>query len=306
MAEQYPNLPKIKQSIKLLYERLTPENILKYSHDISFIYTNKTVDPVLEVKYIVNEIINHLGIIVDSVSVNFVPNLNVPAQVTSSYSNKFAIKINSSHKFKTENLTALLAHEVMHIFLNKKGLNFKDTISNEILTDTAACYLGLGVPILDAMKLEIDVRKNFTGGTVRTEKTSFYGYLKPWEYGYIIAKRLFAFNHHPNSFKNKLSEDIYNEAFDVVKREYSSSPLNTSSISSKIIYSINRYNALPLNFIAGICKNQFTRYSFQKEFDRTYIIFECVVCSQRLRLPAYKSNIIATCPVCKNKMACNT
>lgn len=41
-------------------------------------------------------------------------------------------------------LTAVLAHEVMHLYLYYNGIQFQDTLSNEILTDTAAVYFGFG------------------------------------------------------------------------------------------------------------------------------------------------------------------
>lgn len=41
-------------------------------------------------------------------------------------------------------ITAVLAHEVMHLYLFYNGIQFQDTLSNEVLTDTAAVYFGFG------------------------------------------------------------------------------------------------------------------------------------------------------------------
>lgn len=41
-------------------------------------------------------------------------------------------------------LTAVLAHEVMHLYLHYQGIHYPDTLQNEVLTDTAAVYYGFG------------------------------------------------------------------------------------------------------------------------------------------------------------------
>lgn len=41
-------------------------------------------------------------------------------------------------------ITAILAHEVMHLYLYYNGISFSDTLMNEVLTDTAAVYFGFG------------------------------------------------------------------------------------------------------------------------------------------------------------------
>lgn len=41
-------------------------------------------------------------------------------------------------------LTAVLAHEVMHLFLFYQGVSKRDALENEVLTDTAAVYFGFG------------------------------------------------------------------------------------------------------------------------------------------------------------------
>lgn len=41
-------------------------------------------------------------------------------------------------------VTAILAHEVMHLYLYYNGIHIRDTLSNEVLTDTAAVYFGFG------------------------------------------------------------------------------------------------------------------------------------------------------------------
>ncbi len=49
------------------------------------------------------------------------------------------------HSFYTlDVITAVLAHEVMHLYLYYQGIHKTDTLENEVLTDTAAVYFGYG------------------------------------------------------------------------------------------------------------------------------------------------------------------
>lgn len=41
-------------------------------------------------------------------------------------------------------ITAILSHEVMHMYLYYQGIHKHDTLDNEVLTDTAAVYFGYG------------------------------------------------------------------------------------------------------------------------------------------------------------------
>ncbi|MFJ1768272.1 hypothetical protein ACIOD2_48705 [Amycolatopsis sp. NPDC088138] len=83
---------------------------------------------------------------------------------------------------------AVLAHEVTHIFLHRNDIRFDGRARNEILTDTAALYLGLGRPMLAAYRVEV------TQGRYTRRRTTFrVGYLSPPEMGYVLARRALEF-----------------------------------------------------------------------------------------------------------------
>jgi hypothetical protein len=82
---------------------------------------------------------------------------------------------------------AILAHEMMHLYLFRLGLRLEDTRENELLTDLATIKTGLPVLILNGMYYQsywwltiilLLVRIYYR----RTDQSSF-GYFQPKEYG---------------------------------------------------------------------------------------------------------------------------
>lgn len=59
-------------------------------------------------------------------------------------------------------LTAVLAHEAMHLYLHYNGIYFSDTLMNEVLTDTAAVYFGFGEYLYRGYKMmEINLGSSY-------------------------------------------------------------------------------------------------------------------------------------------------
>lgn len=80
-------------------------------------------------------------------------------------------------------ITAVLAHEAMHLYLYYNGIYFSDTLSNEVLTDTAAVYFGFGEYLYRGYKI-IEVNLGFSYHKV--------GYIRPEDVQFIqneIRKR---------------------------------------------------------------------------------------------------------------------
>lgn len=76
-------------------------------------------------------------------------------------------------------LTAILAHEVMHLYLYYNGIHFSDTLSNEILTDTSAVYFGFGEYLYRGYKI-IEVNLGFSYHKV--------GYIRPEDVQFIMEE----------------------------------------------------------------------------------------------------------------------
>ncbi len=81
------------------------------------------------------------------------------------------------HEFYTpEVITAVLAHEVMHLYLYYHGIHFSDTLKNEVLTDTAAVYFGFGEYLQRGYKV-IETKLGFSYHKV--------GYIRPEDVRFI-------------------------------------------------------------------------------------------------------------------------
>ena len=72
-------------------------------------------------------------------------------------------------------LTAVLAHEVMHLFLFYNGVSKRDALENEVLTDTAAVYFGFGEYLKKGYRV-IETSLGFSYhkvGYIRTEDVEY-------------------------------------------------------------------------------------------------------------------------------------
>lgn len=76
-------------------------------------------------------------------------------------------------------ITAILSHEVMHLYLYYNGIHFSDTLSNEVLTDTAAVYFGFGEYLYRGYKV-IETNLGFSYQKV--------GYIRPEDVQFILEE----------------------------------------------------------------------------------------------------------------------
>lgn len=76
-------------------------------------------------------------------------------------------------------VTAVLAHEVMHLYLYYKGIQIRDSLSNEVLTDTAAVYFGFGEYLYKGYQV-IETNLAFSYHKV--------GYIRPQDVSFIMEE----------------------------------------------------------------------------------------------------------------------
>ncbi|MGA2631865.1 MAG: hypothetical protein ABSG54_16840 [Terriglobia bacterium] len=97
------------------------------------------------------------------------------------------ILINAKYKDDPLAVGAILAHEMMHLYLSRLNLRLQDTQENELLTDLATINTGLSILILNGMSYSSDwwltiIMTVFGRIYWRSEELAF-GYFKPAEYG---------------------------------------------------------------------------------------------------------------------------
>ena len=97
------------------------------------------------------------------------------------------ILINSKHKNDTLAVGAILAHEMMHLYLSRLNVRLQDTQENELLTDLATINTGLSILILNGMSYSnnmwLTIIMAVFGTIYWREEVQAFGYFKPAEYG---------------------------------------------------------------------------------------------------------------------------
>jgi hypothetical protein len=180
--EKYINIKAINSNISNLYKTIGATLAPDFNTNLVINSSCYHSDIVIYTQNIAKQITNSLGLCIVKVVVTFVPNLGVPGRVQLSAGNSFLVEIDNMYISKTNLISAILAHEIAHIYLFKHNISFKDTLQNEVLTDTTAAFLGCAWLILNSSYEET----SFSLTTV-----NWFGYITQYEVGYILAKRDF-------------------------------------------------------------------------------------------------------------------
>jgi len=181
-------------------------------------------------------------------------------------------------------IPAVLAHEVTHVFLHRKGIRYPDLVRTEILTDTAALYLGLGRPMLGAYRVEVT-----QGRYTRRRTTSRVGYLSPPEMGYVLAKRALAFGEPEKPLAGAAGE-AYRTGYRRALEDYARPPLSGAGRAARRQYERDKR--------AGQATAEY-------RFDGARVVFACPVCHQGTRAPTGRA-LKVRCAVCRSVFDCET
>lgn len=276
----FANLGLVNKSIKELFLRLKPEGICRFANifELTPRENDPSVDPVIRVQKIARRLADHYRISVSAVIVTFRSDLNVPGRVELSPASEFWVELNNEHRNAVKPTAAILAHEVAHIFLYQAGIRFEPTFHNEVLTDTAAVFLGCGPAILNGAS-----ETTTTSGSVTTTSVRKYGYLSVDEFGYVQAKRDAFFRSPPTRLVDDgLPRSGYSTGRSRHKSELSAPPFAPPSFFSRIFQSQPR------------------------SAPNRKITFNCTFCSQTLRIPHLGKEISVHCPTCGETFRCYT
>lgn len=306
----FPNIKTIRQSIHALYRCLGSERIMSFaSISDNAIQCCRGEGQLIQIQRVARAIAMHLGIQVGTIIVGFDAGLTIPGQVELTDGNDFFIELNPKHKERPLDIAAILAHEVMHIMLHRLRLTFDNRFEDEVLTDTAALYLGIGWPILSVYtrytwRTNEVVTSQGRSWTEVSEETKL-GYLTPEEIGYVLARRHSEFGDTPRSRFYKVARQAYCRGYKLVRRERRLPFLTAATLSKRFIYRWRRHMA-PRSIRRGILKKlAYENYSFDSELPLR-VVFTCSTCFQRLRVPAHKRGVGVRCPTCLTVLRCDT
>ncbi|MFE9564580.1 hypothetical protein ACFYM0_26145 [Streptomyces sp. NPDC006487] len=199
---------------------------------------------------------------------------------------EYFVEVNDRFRLHRRDLAAALAHEVTHVLLHRLDLRFPSTIDNEILTDTAAAYLGAGWLLLDAYREDELTHQKL-------------GYLTPEEFGYVLARRGRFLGSEDLSawFTSPQAYEAYVRGRALADRDLRRAPLAAAGRRERLRYAAaRRSGAAPPG----------APYGFEERAGGLRVSFPCPVCGQRLRLPAHGGPVRARCGLCRTVLDCDT
>jgi len=275
----FDRLGDVRGSIHELYTRLSGPAVKAFG---TLVLPPPGPDPLIEAQRAAAALTRHLGIGDARVIVGFSTLGAHVGEVELGPGPEYFVTLSAHYQDDPRDIPAILAHEVMHVFLHRRGIQHADPARNEILTDTATLYLGIGRPMLAAYRVDV-LRGTYT----RRRTTSRVGYLSPPEMGYVLAKRALAFGEDDRPPGRGVAAGAYRLGHQRALEDYARPPL---AGADRRRYEQDRR--------AG-------RSTGEYHFEGGKVAFACPACGQGTRLPLNRT-VRARCPVCRSVFACQT
>ncbi|GAA2648831.1 hypothetical protein [Streptomyces lunalinharesii] len=296
IAHGFPHLDTVRAALTALFRRL--------SHDT--VRTFPTSVPPVDVAFDDDEDL-HLG--AQRVARAMVRQLHLPdarivltfremehaATVEPAAGPEYFIELNDRFRRHRKDIGAALAHEVTHVWLHRLDLSFPGTRDNEILTDTAATYLGAGWLLLDAYREHGPFSQKL-------------GYLTPEEFGYVLAKRAAFFDEDPSPwFTSPQAYDAYTAGRARAEQDARRPPLAGAGWAARLRYAKDRRAAGAAHRTAPDAGpgGGYAFASAPGTDTPLRVSFPCPVCCQRIRVPV-RGRLQARCGLCKTLLDCDT
>ncbi|MEV0279608.1 hypothetical protein AB0I22_24890 [Streptomyces sp. NPDC050610] len=288
----FPHLETVRSAITALYKRLSYDTVHTFGLsmlpvDVAF---DDDEDLHLGVQRVARAMVQHLHLPDARMIVSF-REMQHAANVELAAGPEYFIELNDRFKNHRRDIGAALAHEVMHVYLHRLDLAFPGTRDNEILTDTAAAYLGAGWLLLDAYRED----------SLSSQKL---GYLTPEEYGYVLAKRALAFDEDPAPwFTSPQAYEAYVKGQTRARRDEQRPPLAAAGRLARHRYARDRrqVEADPSSAASALPNGG---YTFEGRAPLR-VVFPCPTCHQRIRVPV-QGRLRARCGLCRTVLDCDT
>ncbi|MFD3544921.1 hypothetical protein ACFWUW_04750 [Streptomyces sp. NPDC058655] len=282
----FPHLETVRASVTALFRRLSPDGIRAYDTplapaDAAF---GPGDDLHLGAQRVASAVVRALRLPDARMVVAFRP-MQEAATVELAAGPEYFVEVNDRFRTHREDLGAALSHEVAHVLLHRLGLRFPATADDEILTDTAAVYLGAGWLLLDAYREDRLTHQKF-------------GYLTPEEFGYVLAQRGRLLGEDPSAwFTSPRAYEAYVRGRALADRDHRRAPLAAAGPAARLRYARDRR--------AGAPSGRGAQYRFEGRGAGMRVTFPCPVCHQRLRLPV-AGPLRARCGLCRTVLECAT
>ncbi|MCQ4046144.1 hypothetical protein ACFOSC_25925 [Streptantibioticus rubrisoli] len=294
----FPHLETIQASLTALYRRLSYDTISTFAVSVlpDEVRVPPDTDIYLGTQQVARSIVQHLRLPDARMIVAFRDMVHA-GNVELEAGPEYFIELNSRFKEDRRDIGACLAHEVMHVYLHRLGLEFAGTRDNEILTDTASAYLGAGWLLLDAYREESNVR-----GDRLVRQACKLGYLTPEEFGYVLAKRALAFGDDIEPwFSSAQARDAYRAGMARAQADLRQPPLARCGWAGRRRYAADRRIVQRGDGVSAVRAGG---YAFEGG-SPLRVSFPCPTCHQRIRVPV-RGRFTARCGVCGSELQCDT
>ncbi|MEU9087118.1 hypothetical protein [Streptomyces sp. NPDC048357] len=288
----FPHLTTVRASITALFRRLSADGIRAYAAsvapaDAAF---DAADDLHLGAQRVASAMVRALRLPDARMVVAFRP-MEQAATVELAAGPEYFVEVSDRFRTHRRDLAAALSHEVTHVLLHRLGLRFPGTEENEILTDTAAVYLGAGWLLLDAYREDALTHQKF-------------GYLTPEEFGYVLAKRAALFGEDPSTwFTSPQAYEAYVRGRTQAERDHRRPPLAAAGPLTRRRYAKARRTGIAP--AQGSADGPGYRFERDDSGPGPRVSFPCPVCGQRLRLPV-RGRLRARCGLCRTVLDCET
>ncbi|MFE3926666.1 hypothetical protein [Streptomyces sp. YIM B13508] len=289
----YPHLRTVRESVTALYRRLSYDTVRTFSAsvapaDVAFADVD---DLHLGAQRVAREMVAHYRLPDARLIVGF-REMTHAANVELTAGPEYFVELNDRFRDHRRDIGAALAHEVAHVYLHRLGLSFPSTRENEILTDTAATYLGAGWLLLDAFREDRDSSQKL-------------GYLTPEEFGYVLAKRALLFGEDPSVwFTSPQAYTAYREGLALARRDAEQPPLRAAGWAGRRRYARDRRHAQGDAEAPEAGRETVYRFSVD-DHGPLRVSFPCPTCHQRIRVPV-AGRVRARCGLCRSVLECDT
>lgn len=287
----FPHLATVRSALTALHRRLSGDGVARFAASVhpELVDFPADEDLYLGAQRVARVMVQHFRLPDARMVVSFRDMVHA-GNVELAAGPEYFIELHARFRTDRRDVGAALAHEVMHVYLHRLGLEFPGTRDNEILTDTATTYLGAGWLLLDAYREEAAMR-----GERLMMSAYKLGYLTPEEFGYVLAKRALAFGDDIEPwFRSAQARDAYRAGLDRAQQDLRRAPLAAAGWAGRRRYARDR-RALASG----------PDYAFEAGASGARVSFPCPVCFQRLRLPC-KGRLRARCTLCKSELDVET
>ncbi|MBM9505568.1 hypothetical protein [Actinacidiphila acididurans] len=288
----FPHLETVQAALTALYRRLSADGVAQYVTSVrpELVDFPDDEDVYLGAQRVARAMVQHFRLPDARMVISFRDMVHA-GNVELAAGPEYFVELHARFRTDRRDVGAALAHEVMHVWLHRLGLEFRGTRDNEILTDTVSAYLGAGWLLLDAYREEAAIRGD------RLMMAAYkLGYLTPEEFGYVLAKRAFAFGDDVEPwFRSAQARDSYRAGLERARLDLRRPPLAAAGWGARRRYLKDR------RALAGG-----PDYEFHRAPDGTVrVSFPCPTCHQRLRLPC-RGKVRARCTLCFSTLECDT